>query len=173
MTASTQSLTTQGIAGAIPIQQGPAGPGFTPLLTEQILGLQQPYTFPGSFGFGAPYGTIYPYAQVGGPAVGLAPPMAQSPIGAQFMPGFAPYMSAPAAPQVQQVVQALASQVMPVAQQAILPLFVAAVQQLMVLIGQIAATQLAGQQAAWPWQQPAWQSTVPWAQPIAGTFGQA
>ena len=174
MTASTQSLTTQGITGAgIPIQQSPIGPGFALPVAEQILGMQQPYAFPTPFGFGGAVGTLSPYAQVSGTAFGFAPPIPQAPAGTPFGPGFLPVTSTPVAPQVQQVAQAIASQIMPVAQQAILPLVLGVVQQLTLFVAQLAVTQLAGQQAASPWQQAAWQPALPWWHPMTGYVGQA
>jgi hypothetical protein len=167
MTASTQSLTAQGLTGAgIPIQQGPVGPGFALPVSEQILGMQQPYGFPAPFGLGAAVGTPSPYAQVSGTALGSGPPIPHAPLGTPFVPGPMPVTPTPIAPQVQQAAYAIASQIIPAAQQAILPLAIGAVQQLTLLVAQLAVTHLAAQQAAWPWQQAAWQ-------PMTGYVGQA
>ncbi len=175
MTASTQGLTAQGIAGAgIPIQPGALGPGLMPPVSEQFLGLQQQYPFPAPYGFGIPYAHNIPYANNPYGQVGAVPPgsgglMPQSPFGTQFMAGLSPFTTTPIA---HQAVQALVSQIAPVAQQMILPVFIGAVQQLTLLVAQLAMTQLAGQQPAWPWAASAWSSPQPWSQPIAGSFGQ-
>jgi hypothetical protein len=151
MTASTQGLTAQGLAGSgIPSQQGSFSPGFpTPIGAEQYFGTPYAYGF-------QPYG--WPQATYGMQPYGPSP--VQSPYGNQAPTGFQQPSTGQVAPQqVQQLIQQLVGQVLPIAQQMILPQVIAQAvqlvqQQAQQLITQLAAPQLMGQQ---PFPAPPWQ----------------
>jgi hypothetical protein len=131
MTASTQGLTAQGLAGSgILPQQGTVTPGFpSPIGAEQYLGTTQQYGFPQQH--------WYPYPQQQGFPQQHEFPQQQ---------GF---------PQQGQQVSQLVGQILPIAQQMILPQVIAlAAQQIQQhvqqLVTQLAVPQLTGQ------QQPMW-----------------
>lgn len=154
MTASTQGLTAQGLAGSgILPQQGTFTPGFPPSFgAEQYLGTTQQYGIPTPGWPQGPYGQQAPYGQ---------PPW--SPGQAQFGQGTAGQVPQQ---QVQQVFQQLIGQILPIAEQMILPQVIAlAVQQIQQHVQQLTAQlvmpQLTGQQPTW-----AHQATGP-----AGQFG--
>jgi hypothetical protein len=142
MTASTQGLTAQGLAGS---QQSTFIPGFPPPIgAEQYLGTAQQYGYPGQGWPQAPYGTQAPY--------GLFP---WSPVQGQFGGQAQSWFGQVPQQQAQQVFQQLIGQILPVAQQMILPQVIAlAVQQIQQQVQQL-ATQLAlpqltgGQQQTW------------------------
>jgi hypothetical protein len=149
MTASTQGLTAQGQAGSgILPQQGIFTPGFPPPFgAEQYQGTAQQYGFPtpgwpqGPYGMQAPYGQ-FPWNP------------GQSQFGGQAQPGFGPQAQGQGPHQVQQAVQQLIGQILPIAQQMILPQVLAlAVQQVQQhvqqLVTQLALPQLTGQQPTW------------------------
>jgi hypothetical protein len=152
MTASTQGLTAQGLAGSgIPSQQGSFSPGFPPPIgAEQYFGTPYPYGF-------QPY--AWPQATYGIQPYGPLSPV-QSPYGNQAPTGFQQPSTGQVAPQqVQQLIQQLVGQVLPIAQQMILPQVIAQAvqlvqQQAQQLITQLAAPQLMGQQ---PFPAQAWQ----------------
>jgi hypothetical protein len=122
MTASTQGLTAQGLAGSgIPSQQGSFSPELLPTIgADQYFGAAQQ------------------------PNAGQVPPQ-----------------------QVQQLIQQLVGQILPVAQQMILPQVIAQAvqlvhQQTQQLITQLAVPQLTGQQPFWgPQWQPSWTTQAP------------
>lgn len=141
MTASIQGLTAQGLAGSgILPQQGTFTPGFPPSIgAEQYLGtVQQQYGFPTPGWQQGPYGMQAPYGQ--------APPGF-----GQWTAGQVPQQ------QVQQDFLQLIGQILPIAQQMILPQVIAlALQQVQQhvhqLVTQLAVPQFTGQQ---PWMTPA------------------
>ena len=151
MTASTQGLTAQGLAGSgfLP-QQGGFTPGFPPTIgAEQYLGTAQQhgYQTPGwpqwSHGMQSPYGQP-PWAP--GQAQFGGPPQAGFGQGTQQ--------------QVQQVFGQLIGQILPIAEQMILPQVIAlAVQQVQQhvqqLVTQLVLPQFTGQQQG-SGQQPTW-----------------
>ena len=151
MTASTQGLTAQGLAGSgIQSQQGSVSPGFPPSIgAEQYFGTPYPYGF-------QPYG--WPQATYPTQSYGQPSPV-QNPYGNQASSGFQQPTAGQVAPQqVQQLVQQLVGQILPIAQQMILPQVIAQAvqlvqQQAQQLITQ-AVPQLVGQQpfSAQPWQ---------------------
>jgi hypothetical protein len=152
MTASTQGLTAQGLAGSgILPQQGTYTPGFPPAIgAEQYQGTAQLYGFPtpgwpqGPYGMQASYGQN-PWSPFQGQFGGQAPPgLGQVP--------------------QQQAFGQLIGQILPIAQQMILPQVIAmAVQQVQQQVQQL-ATQLL--QAQLTGQQPTW------VHPAAGLAGQ-
>jgi len=162
MTASTQGLTAPGFtAGSIPAQpgitaQGPFAPGFQPQV-----GTEQIFGFQTPF---QPYGSQQPY-------------WLQAP--------YSPY-GITTHQQAQQAAQALAAQILPAAQQVVLPQVLGAIQQLTMLIAQFAFAQLGTPvpipaPVAWTGQVPtafasptAWAAPMPIAMPtpIGGVFGQ-
>ncbi len=162
MTASTQGLTAQGLAGSgIPSQPGSLSPGFPPPISaEQYFGIPyqpsfQPYGWPQ-----ATYGLQPPYGQ--------PPGLVQSPYGSQALPVFQQPNAGQVSPQqVQQLIQQLVGQILPIAQQMILPQVIAQAVQLVQqhaqqLITQLAVPQLTGQQPfpGPPWQ-PFWAAQAP------------
>jgi hypothetical protein len=156
MTASTQGLTAQGLAGS---QQGTFTPGFPPAIgAEQYLGTTQQYGFPAQGWPQPPYGMQAPYAQSPwGPG--------QAQFGGQTPPGFGQGTGQVPQQQIQQVFQQLIGQILPVAQQVILPQVIAlAVQQVQQQVQQLAAQlvlpQLTGQQH--PWMSQAGQFSRPY-----------
>jgi hypothetical protein len=156
MTASTQGLTAQGLAGSgIPSQQGPFSPGFPPPIgAEQYFGTPYPYGFQPYAWPQATYG-MQPYS----PPSPVQIPYG-NPYGNQTPFGFQQPATGQVAPQqVQQLIQQLVGQVLPIAQQMILPQVIAQAvqlvqQQAQQLITQLAAPQLMGQQ---PFSAVAWQ----------------
>jgi hypothetical protein len=162
-------MTTPVTAQGHSVQGMPQGyaPGFPPPIgIEQLFGQsQQPGGLPGfsQYGFAQPYGSTgqqpympYPLAgqQFGGQQFGGQPPFT-----AQSVP-------------MQQIIQALVSQLLPTAQQVILPQVVAtATQQIPQHLHQLVTQQVAwqlSQQASWP-QSPFGQS--PFGQPGQHLFG--
>jgi hypothetical protein len=154
MTASTQGLTAQGLAGpGIPSQPGSLSPGFPPPIgAEQYFGIPyqpgfQPYGWPQ-----ATYGMPPPYGQPGS--------LVQSPYGSQALSAFQQPNAGQVSPQqVQQLIQQLVGQILPIAQQMILPQVIAQAVQMVQqhaqqLITQLAVPQLTGQQ---PFSAPQWQ----------------
>jgi hypothetical protein len=153
MTASTQGLTVQGLAGSgTPSQPGSVSPGFPPPFgAEQYFGVPyqhgfQPYGWPQ-----AAYGIQAPYGQPQGPV--------QNPYGNQGQFGFQQPNAGQFPPQqVQQLIQ-LVGQILPIAQQMILPQVIAQAvqlvqQQAQQLIMQLAVPQLTGTQPFWTPQMP-------------------
>jgi hypothetical protein len=141
-----------------PQQQGYA-PGFPPPLgIEQYAGQQQPYGgFPQQWGSPQQFTGGFPQQQYGGAMPSLF--SGQQFSGQQHL-GTQPH-------QVQQLVQALVSQLLPVAQQVILPQVVAtATQQIPYHLQQLVISQL-GQQAGWQ-QSPFGHS--PFGRPYQGSF---
>src|SRR5215469_15299603 len=137
MTASTQGITAQGLAGSgIPFPQGSYSPGFpSPIGAEQYFGSTQQYGLqPPSWPQGF-YGTQLPYGQPQGPV--------QSPYATQAPSGFSQQNAGTSPQQVQQLVQQLAGQILPIAQQMILPQVVAQAVQLVQQQVQQLITQLA------------------------------
>ena len=137
MTATTQGLTGQGLAG-IPAQQGTFGPGFGPFTPASLplIGPEQYSSAPSPFGIPPQLG--YPQQQLG---------------------------SVPYQPAVQQI----AAQVVPIAQQVILPQVLAvAMQQIQQQMPYVIA-QLTGQFASQQYWQLPWQVG---SQPGLGQFGQ-
>jgi hypothetical protein len=139
MTASTQGLTGQGLAG-IGLQPQPGGfsPGFPqPIGVEQYFGMappwiQQPFGTQQQFGTQQPYGIQVPYG-------------IQQPFGVQQ-----PYGTQPYSMQVPAQVQQLASQVHWPIQQMILPQVAAfAVQQIQQVLPRLITQLVAQQQLAW------------------------
>ena len=158
MTASTQGLTAQGLAGSgIQSQPGSFSPGFPlPIGAEQYFGTPyqpgfQPYGWPqATYGMQPPSGQ--PWSQVQSPYGNQALPAFQQPNAGQFSPQ-----------QVQQLIQQLVGQILPIAQQMILPQVIAQAVQMVQqhaqqLITQLAVPQLIGQpfwaQQAAPWLAP-------------------
>jgi len=160
MTASTQGLTAQGLAGSgILPQQGTFTPGFPPAIgAEQYLGTgQQQYGFQTPGWPQGPYGMQVPYGQ-------LPWSPAQAQFGGQAQHGFGGQAQHGFGQEPQQQVQQLIGQILPIAQQMILPQVIAlAVQQVQQhvqqLVTQLALPQLTGQQP-------------PWTSPGAGQGGQ-
>jgi hypothetical protein len=151
MTASTQGLAAQGLAGSgIPSPQGSFVPGFPP-----PIGAEQYFASPSPYGFHA-YG--WPQATHGmQPPYGQQPGPVQTPYGSQAAFGFQPNAGQYGPQQVQQLIQQLVSQILPIAQQMILPQVIAQAvqlvqQQAQQLIIQLAVPQLAGQQPFWAQQ---------------------
>jgi hypothetical protein len=149
MTASTQGFTAQGLAGSgILPQQGTFTPGFPPSIgAEHYLGTAQQYGFPTPGWPQGPYGMQAPYGQVP-----WSPAQAQ--FGSQALPGFSqgPAGQVPQQ-QIQQAFLQLIGQILPIAQQMILPQVTAlALQQVQQhvhqLVTQLALPQFTGQQ---PW----------------------
>jgi len=148
MTASAQGLTPQGLFGSgIPSQQGTFTPGFPPPIgVEQYLGTTQQLGYPAQGWQQMPYGMQAPYGQ-------FPWSTAQGQFGTQMPPGFGqPTAGQWPQQQIQQVVQQLLGQILPVAQQMILPQVIAlAVQQIQQHVQQLttllAQQQLTGQQA--------------------------
>jgi hypothetical protein len=142
MTASTQGLTAQGLAGSgILPQQGTTVPGFPPAIgAEQYLGTAPQYGYqtpgwpPGPTGMQAPHGQ-FPWSPV------------QAQFGGQAQAGFGQGTG-------QQPFAELIGQLLPIAQQVILPQVIAmAVQQVQQHVQQLAAQlaqpQFTGQQPTW------------------------
>jgi hypothetical protein len=157
MTASTQGLTAPGLAGSgfLP-QQGTYTLGLPPAIgTEQYQGTAQPYGFPTPGWPQGPYGMQ---------AYGQNP---WTPFQAQFGGQAPPWFGQ--VPQ-QQAFGQLIGQILPIAQQMILPQVIAmAVQQVQQHVQQLAAQlvqpQLTGQQPTWiyPAAGPAGQFTRPYS----------
>ena len=151
MTASTQGLTAQGLAGS---QQGSFTPGFPPAIGgEQYLGTTQQYGFPGQGWPQAPYGMQPPYGQSPW-SPGQGQFGGQSQFGGQGQPGFGQGTGQVTQHQIEQVLQQLIGQILPMAQQAILPQVIALAvqqvqQQVQQLATQLALPQLTGQQHPW------------------------
>jgi hypothetical protein len=145
MTASTQGLTAQGLAGP---QQGTFTPGFPPAIgAEQYLGTTQQYGFPVQGWPQVPYGMQPPYGQSP-----WSPGQGQ--FGGQGQPGFGLGTGQVPQHQIQQVFQQLIGQILPIAQQVILPQVIALAvqqvqQQVQQLATQLAVPQLTGQQHPW------------------------
>jgi hypothetical protein len=136
MTASTQGLTGQGLAGiGLQPQHGAFSPGFPqPIGVEQYFGMPQPW-IQQPFGAQQQFGTQQPYG-------------IQQPYGVQQ-----PYGTQPYSMQVPAQVQQLASQVHWPIQQMILPQVAAfAVQQIQQVLPRL-ITQLVAQQHL-GWQSP-------------------
>jgi len=185
MTVTAQGLSPQGLTAlGIGSQPGPFSPAFpAPIGAEQFLGIPQGYgsqppiwqpSYPGQgvYGMPATYGQmpLVPgqtgyggHASYGYTPFGLTPfghtPSGFTPSG--FTPsGFTQQSSGVAQPQqVQQLIGLLAGQILPVAQQMILPQVISmAVQAVQQLITQLAVPQLIGQpfwaQQAAPWLAP-------------------
>jgi hypothetical protein len=157
MTASTQGLTAQGLAGS---QQGTFTPGFPPAIgPEQYLGTTQQYGFPGQGWPQAPYGIQPPYGQ---------PPWSsgQGQFGGQGQPGFGQGTGQLPQHQIEQVFQQFIGQILPMAQQVILPQVIALAvqqvqQQVQQLVTQLVLPQLTGQQH--PWMSQAGQFSRPYS----------
>jgi hypothetical protein len=157
MTASTQGLTAQGLAGSgIPSQQGSFSPGFPPPIgAEQYFGIPYQPSFQPYWSPQATYGMQPPYGQQPGPV--------QNPYGVQTPSWFQQFPPQ----QVQQLIQQLVGQILPIAQQMILPQVIAQAvplvqQHTLQLISQLAVPQLTGQQpfSAQQWQ-PFWTPQAP------------
>jgi len=164
MTASTQGLAAQGLAGSgIPSPQGSFVPGFPPPIgAEHYFATPSPYGFQ-TYGWPqATYGMQPPYGQQPGPV--------QIPYHSQPAFGFPP-SAGQYGPQQQQLIQQLVGQILPIAQQMILPQVIAQAvqlvqQQAQQLITQLAVPQLVGQQPSWAQQwQPFWAQQPFSAQP--------
>jgi hypothetical protein len=165
MTASTQGLTAQGLAGSgIPSQPGSFSPGFPPPVgAEQYFGIpyQPSFQIPYQPSF-QPYG--WPQATYGmQSAYGQPSGLVQSPYGMFQQPN-----AGQVSPQqVQQLIQQLVGQILPIAQQMILPQVIAQAVQMVQqhaqqLITQLAVPQLTGQQPfSAPQWQPFWTSQAP------------
>jgi hypothetical protein len=145
MTASTQGLTAQGLAGS---QQGTFTPGFPPAIgAEQYLGTTQQYGFPAQGWPQAPYGMQPPYGQPSWSPV-------QGQFGGQAPPGFGQGTGQLPQHQIHHVYQQLIGQILPIAQQMILPQVIALAvqqvqQQVQQLTTQLVLPQLTGQQHPW------------------------
>lgn len=153
MTASTQGLTSQGLAASGIGSQQPFGPGFPQAMGTEQLGGIPPYGIMPTWlaqtqpmtqmpqGVQAPFGGQSPFGgqtQFGG----QSPFAGQAQFGAQW-----PY-GQPWTQQVPPVVQQLAAQILPIAQQVILPqVIIAAIQQIQQHVTQLVA-QFATSQAA-------------------------
>jgi hypothetical protein len=134
MTASTQGLTGQGLAGAgLQPQHGAFSPGFPQSIgVEQYFGMAQPW-IQQPFGTQQQFGTQQPYG------------ITQQPFGVQQPYGTQPYFM-----QVPAQVQQLASQVTWPVQQMILPQVAAfAVQQIQQVLPRLITQLVAQQQLAW------------------------
>ena len=164
MTASTQGLTAQGLAGSgIQSQPGSFSPGFPlPIGAEQYFGIPYQPSF-------QPYGS--PQAAYGmQPSYGQPPGLVQGPYGNQALSVFQQPNAGQVSPQqVQQLIQQLVGQILPIAQQMILPQVIAQAMQLVQqhaqqLVTQLAVPQLTGQQpfSAPPWL-PFWTPQAPGA----------
>jgi len=162
MTASTQGLTAQGLAGS---QQGTFTPGFPPAIgAEQYLGTSQQYGFPGLGWPQAPYGMQPPYGQ--SPWSLGQGQFGQGQFGGQGLAGFGQGTGQVPQHQIEQVFQQLIGQILPMAQQVILPQVIAlAVQQIQQQVQQLAAQlvlpQPTGQQH--PWTSQAGQFSRPYS----------
>jgi hypothetical protein len=133
-----------------------------------LTGAEQYFGSPQQYGFQPPswpqgfYGPQLPYGQPQGPV--------QSPYATQAPSGFSLQNAGTSPQQVQQLVRQLAGQILPIAQQMILPQVVAQAvqlvqQQAQQLITQLAVSQLTGQQ---PYSMPQWQ---PFGTPQAPGMG--
>lgn len=147
MTITAPGLGAPGLASTgIGLQQGP-GPAFpTPIGAEQFFGAGQQYGSQSSFWPQAPYGMQDPY---GRPAAGHVMPQ-----------------------EVQQLVSQLTGQILPVAEQIVLPRVIAIAvqlvqQQVQQLMTHVSVPQTTGQ---YPGPAPQWQQPF-WGQQPSG-FGQ-
>lgn len=172
MTASTQGLTGQSLAGSgTGFQPGSGSPGFPPPISaEQYFGIPQQY------GFQTPYWPQVPYGMPQVP-YGMQPwNQAQTQFGNQAPSGLQQPSAGQRSPQ-QELIQQLVGQILPIAQQMILPQVIAlAVQQVQQQVQQIAAQavpQLAGQQPFASQQGQSQQGQQPFWGPHAavGQFG--
>jgi len=163
MTVTAQGLSPQGLTAlGIGSQPGPFSPAFpAPIGAEQFLGIPQGYgsqqptwqpPYPGQGSYGTPtphYGQVpFVPAQTGYTPFGYTPS------------GFPQQSGGGAQPQqVQHLIDQLAGQILPVAQQMILPQVISmVVQMVQQLVTQLAVQQLIGQpfsaQQAAPWSAP-------------------